>query len=72
MCQLVEPSEEHNLLREIMFSKNFRSASLEKSRRETLGLVLNLIKECRELSIDFTSALERARFTFQIEILVTV
>lgn len=54
ICQLVERSNERDLLREIMFSKNFRSALLEKSRLETLGLVLYLIKQCRELGIDFT------------------
>ena len=53
ICQLVQPSGERDLLREIMLSKNYRSAVLEKSRRETLGLVLYLVKQCRELGIDF-------------------
>jgi hypothetical protein len=56
ICRLVEPSKERDLLREIMFSKNFRSALLEKSRLETLGLVLYLIKRCKELGIDFTGS----------------
>jgi hypothetical protein len=54
ICRLVEPSGERNLLREIMFSKNFRTL-LEKSRMETLGLILFAIKQCEELGIDFTS-----------------
>ena len=54
ICQLVGPSKERDLLREMMFSKNFRSPLLEKSRLETLGLVLYLTKECGALGIDFT------------------
>ena len=54
ICRLVEPSKERNLLRRVMFSKNFRASVLEKSRVETLGLVLCLIKQCKALGIDFT------------------
>jgi hypothetical protein len=54
ICQLVCQSKERDLLRKVMFSKNFRSALLEKTRLETLGLVLYLIQQCRELGLDFT------------------
>lgn len=53
ICQLVQPSREQDLLREIMFSKNYRSALLEKSRKETLGLVLYLVNQCKALDIAF-------------------
>lgn len=59
ICQIVEPSKERDLLREIMFSKNLRSPMLEKSRMETLGLVLLMVKQCRELGIDFTADIFR-------------
>ena len=55
ICRLNEPSKERNLLREVMFSKNFTSPLLEKSRKETLGSVLSMVKQCNELDIDFSS-----------------
>ena len=60
ICQLAESSKERDLLREVMFSRNFRSVS----QLENLGLVLYLVKRCRELGIDFTGSTFRGAVFF--------
>jgi len=64
ICQLVKPSEERNILRKIMFSDNLKSRVLEKSRRETLVMVLYLIKQCSSLGINFTDDIFRDAIFF--------
>ena len=59
ICHLVKPSSERDLLREVIFSKNFRSPLLEKSRKETIGSVLFMVRQCSKLSIDFSAEIFR-------------
>jgi len=64
ICQLVKPSEERNILRKIFFRENLKSRILEKSRRETLVMVLYLIKQCSSMAINFTDDIFRDAIFF--------
>jgi len=59
ICRLVQPTKERDLLRNIMFSDNLKFLSLEQSRKETLVLVLHLIRQCNNYGIDFVSDIFR-------------
>src|SRR3990170_6931170 len=59
ICGLVQPTKERELLRNIMFSNNLRFLSLEHSRKDTLMLVLHLIRQCSDHGICFTSDIFR-------------
>jgi len=54
ICKLVTPSNERELLKSIMFSDNLPSLNLKSSRKDTLLLVLSLIKQSSDFGIEFT------------------
>jgi len=55
ICRLADPSKERELLRNIMFSNNLQFLKLERSRKESLLLVLSLIKQSSDFGIEFTT-----------------
>lgn len=55
ICRLVVPSKERELLRSVMFSDNLPFLNLERSRKESLLLVLSLIRQSSDFGIEFTS-----------------
>lgn len=54
ICRLAAPSEERELLKSIMFNDNLPFLSLERSRKDTLLLVLSLVAQSSDFGIEFT------------------
>jgi len=53
ICMLKKKTKERELLRKIFLSKNLPEATLKYSRRDTLLMILEMIKKCDEKSVFF-------------------